>query len=308
MKIVFMGTPSFAVTVLRALVENGYRPAAVVTAPDKSRGRHGTPVPSDVGRAAMDEGIPVIRTPRIRDDADEVNALGADLIVTAAFGQIVPDSILTAPALGCLNVHASLLPAYRGASPIQHAILDGVPETGVTVMKMDSGLDTGDILTQKTVPVSPEDTAGTLSEKLAEEGAALLLSMLPAYAAGEIVPVPQPAESTTSYAGMIRKEDGRIRWEEDARQVGRRIRAMDPWPGAFTTLDGKTIRIFSAAVQDASAGDALPGTILETGKEGITAACGNGILRITEVQMEGKKRMTAAAFLAGARIRERKFV
>ena len=301
MKIVFMGTPELAATVLAALCGE-HEVICAVTNPDRPKGRKKTPLPSAVKAKAEELGIPVHTCARLRDPAETefICGLDADMIVVAAFGQIVPPQVLACPRFGCVNVHTSLLPAYRGAAPIQWAILDGCEKTGVTIMQMDEGLDTGEILAQSELAVSPQDTALTLTEKLAEEGGRLLLATIRLIEEGRAVRIPQPAESTTAYAGMIRKEMGTIRWDESAELIDRKIRAFTPWPGTATSYEGPPLKIFSAYA-DAEHGGVVPGTAHIQGNE-LFIAAGDRWMRIGEVQLAGKKRMSAADFLRGCRV------
>ncbi len=305
-KIVYMGTPDFAVPALKALVREGYRVTAVVTQPDKPKGRGKTLLPSPVKETALEYGIPVLQPRRVREEGflEILQQYEPDLIVVAAFGQIIPVSVLELPEFGCINIHASLLPKYRGAAPIQHAILDGEKETGVTIMQMGEGLDTGDILTKKAIPIRETDTAGSLFDTLAEEGAELLIRTLPSVFEGTAVREKQPEESPTAYASMIRKEHGLLDFGRSAEELERHIRGMDPWPGAFTHLDGKTLKVWKAAALSSAGKEAdgsvkEPGTILSADKDGILIACKEGSLLLTEIQLEGKKRMDSGAFLRG---------
>ena len=308
-KIIYMGTPDFAVPALKALIREGYLVTAVVTQPDKPKGRGKILMPSPVKEVALEYGIPVLQPRRVREEGffEILQQYGPDLIVVAAFGQIIPVSVLELPEFGCINIHASLLPKYRGAAPIQHAILDGEKETGVTIMQMGEGLDTGDILTQKIIPIRDTDTAGSLFDILAEEGAELLVRTLPSVFDGTVVREKQPEESTTAYASMIRKEQGILDFGRTARELERHIRGMDPWPGAFTHLNGKTLKVWKAfAEPDAKAwpdgARAEAGTILSADKDGIRIACADGALLLKEIQLEGKKRMETDAFLRGFHI------
>ena len=299
--IVYMGTPDFAVPALEALIQEGYHVAAVVTQPDKPKGRGKVLMPSPVKETALKYGIPVLQPKRVREEGffELLKSFAPDLIVVAAFGQIIPLSILEMPEFGCINIHASLLPEYRGAAPIQHAILDGKTETGVTIMQMGEGLDTGDIISVRKVPILLTDTGGSLFDKLAGEGAKLLMETLPSVLDGTAGRTPQPEESPTPYAAMIRKEMGSLGFERTAEELERHIRAMDPWPGAYTHLGGKTLKVWKArAFMDEETAE-KPGTVLSADKDGIRAACGRGVLSLTEVQLEGKKRMEADAFLRG---------
>ena len=221
--------------------------------------------------------------------------------MVVAFGQIIPQSILELPPYGCINVHASLLPKYRGAAPIQWAVIDGEPESGVTIMKMDTGLDTGDMITKVVVPIEKDETGGSLFDKLSEAGAKLLVDTLPSLADGTAVYEKQPEESPTPYAAMIQKQLGNIDWKRPAVEIERLIRGLNPWPSAFTKLNGKTLKIWSAQVLNESEKDAaaVPGTILSADAQGLCVKTGQGVLNITELQLEGKKRMDTPAFLRG---------
>ena len=225
-----------------------------------------------------------------------------DVIVVVAFGQIIPKEILDMPKYGCINVHASLLPAYRGAAPIQWAVMNGDEVSGVTIMKMDEGLDTGDMLTKVEVPLAADETGGSLFDKLAAAGAKLLVETLPKLEKGEVTPEKQPEISTTEYARMIKKEDGKIDWTKSAVEIERQIRAMSPWPSAFTFINGKTLKVWKASVLKTQAGK-VPGTVLAADKEGIQVACGQNVLVLHEVQLEGKKRMEVDAFLRGYQLK-----
>ncbi len=301
--VVFMGTPDFAAVILRRLAAAGYAITGVVTQPDRPKGRKKTPEMCDVKKAALELGLPVFQPERVRrpEALAEIRKMNPDLIVVAAFGQILPKELLEIPPLGCLNVHASLLPAYRGAAPIQYAILDGLSETGVTIMRMDVGLDTGDIISERRTAILDTDTGGSLFDRLADLGADLLIDTIPTVADGTAVYTPQPAESTTPYAKMITREMGRINWQESAEKIARKVRAFAPWPSAFTTLDGKNFKIWSGTASP-EGGSAAPGTILKADREGITVQCGEGTYTALEVQLEGKKRMKAEDFLRGFKI------
>ena len=305
MNIVFMGTPDFAVYSLRALAESEYSLTGVVTQPDRPKGRKKEPVWSPVKAEAVKYGIPVLQPVRVRRNPEAYEALremAPDLIVVAAFGQIIPKEILELPRFGCINVHASLLPAYRGAAPIQHAILDGAERTGVTIMQMSEGLDTGDMISSWETEIRPDDTGGSLFDRLAEEGAKLLLETLPSIFDGTAVRTPQPAESTTAYAAMITRESGRIDFKNSAARIERQVRAMNPWPAAWTTLDGKNLKIWKARAEAGpeAEGDVC-GSFSADPERGIAVRTGDGILFIEELQMEGRRRMTAKEFLRGRR-------
>ena len=293
-----MGSPEFAVPTLRALAET-YPVVGVVTQPDRPAGRGRKPTPPPVKQLALELGIPVMQPRRLRapEAFEQLQAWQPDLIVVAAYGQILRPNVLQLPRYGCINVHASLLPRWRGASPIQHAILHGDAETGITIMLMDEGMDTGPILTQETLPIAPDDTAGTLSPKLSALGARLLLKTLPGYLKGEIHPQPQPEEGVT-YAPLLKKEDGRLDFAEPAEALARRVRAFNPWPGTFTEWQGKLLKIHrshAAAQPSPGAGERL---VVE-GKPAIGA--GEGVLVLDEVQPAGKKPMPGEVFLRGAR-------
>ena len=300
MRVIFMGTPDFSVGALKALAENGYEIAGVVTQPDKPRGRGKASAMTPVKEAALELGLTVYQPSRVREQSfmDTVRALNPDVIVVSAFGQIIPKALLELPRYGCVNIHASLLPKYRGAAPIQWAVMDGEPVSGVTIMQMDEGLDTGDMLAKTEVPLEPDETGGSLFDKLSRAGADLLIRTLPALEQGTLTPEKQPLESPTAYARMIRKEDGRIDWNLEAEAIERRIRGLNPWPSAYTELTGKILKIWRAEVLPKESGQ-TPGTVTEAGKGGFCVQTGKGVLRLLEVQLEGKKRMDAQAFLRG---------
>ncbi len=304
LRIIFMGTPELAATILEALRrEPAFDLVGVVTQPDRPRGRNLQLQPSPVKAVAARAGLPLLQPEKARDERfiAELRRWQPDLIAVAAFGQILPQSILALPRYGCLNVHTSLLPKYRGAAPIQWAMLNDEPDTGVTIMKMDAGLDTGDIVTQATTPVRPEDTAETLHDRLAEIGAALLVRTIPDYVAGKIQPLPQRSDRA-SYAPKIKKEHGHIDWHSPARALWNRVRAFTPWPGAFTFLTGESsgtpqlLKIWEAEVVS---GSGAPGEVLRADKTGLVIGCGTGALRVTALQREGGRRMSAQEFLAG---------
>lgn len=299
MNIVFMGTPDFAAGILKAILDNGYTVTGVVTQPDRPKGRKKELCPCPVKELAVSYGLRVFQPKRVRNEeaVAEIADMKPDLIVVAAFGQILPKELLELPPLGCVNVHASLLPAYRGAAPIQQAIIDGCDKTGVTIMQMDVGLDTGDIISVRECPISPEETGGSLFNKLAVIGAELLVDTLPDIESGKAVRIPQPEENV-SYVKMFKKEDGRIDWTESADAICRKVRGFDPWPSAFTTLDGKNFRIFKAHVEEPEAkGEA--GAIFTNGAGRMLIQTGSGYVCPDEVQIEGKKRMKTSDFLRG---------
>jgi methionyl-tRNA formyltransferase len=301
--VIFMGTADLACASLKALCrEPSLRVIAVVSQPDKPKGRDLKLQPPPVKQVAAAGGIPVLQPLRARDAGfiEQLRGLQPDVIVVAAYGQILPQEILDLPRFGCVNVHTSLLPKYRGAAPIQWAILNDEPVTGVSIMKMDAGMDTGPSLAQVTTPISPDDNAQTLHDRLADLGGELLVKTIPDYVAGSITPRPQPAEGAT-YARKITKEDGRIDWTQPARAIWNRIRGLTPWPGAFTNLaiQGRPalLKIWSAQVVPEESGE--HGTVLRADRQGIVVACGAQALRVSELQREGGRRLAAHEFLAG---------
>ncbi len=308
MQIVYMGTPDFAVGPLEAIIRAGHEVTAVVTQPDRPRGRSGQLSPGPVKEAAMRHGIPVFQPAKLRkpEAVEELKSYPADAYVVAAFGQILSQEVLNVPKYGCINIHASLLPHLRGASPIQHAILQGDAESGVTIMQMDAGIDTGDILMQEAVPIADDETGGSLFDKLAGLGSELIVRALPLIEAGTLTPVPQD-ESKADHVGMLNKSMGEIDFGLSAVEIERRIRGLDPWPGAFTRLEGKQLKIWKANVMSTESVKgiihedpaAVPGTILSVDKDAAYVACGDGTLALREIQVEGKKRMLTADFLKG---------
>lgn len=306
MKIVYMGTPDFAVAPLAALVENGYEVEAVITQPDKPKGRGKTMMPTPVKEEALKHEIPVLQPVKVRDPefVEKLKSLAPDIIVVAAFGQIIPKSILDMPKFGCINIHASLLPKYRGAAPIQQAVIDGEKESGVTIMKMGMGLDTGDMISQAVVTLSEDETGGSLFDRLAETGASLLIQTIPSIENGTATYTKQPEESPTPYAAMITKKMGLLDFSRNAEVLERLVRGMNPWPSAYTYLNNKTLKVWKAVVEDAESGKVAPGTIVGVDKKGIHVACGEKILVLQEVQLEGKKRMETDAFLRGYQVTE----
>ncbi|MDO5538799.1 MAG: methionyl-tRNA formyltransferase [Eubacteriales bacterium] len=302
MRVVFMGTPDFATGTLKALLESKHEVAAVYSQPDKPRGRgkemQFTPV-KEVAAAAQ---VPVYQPVKVKDPEviQQLKEICPDVIVVVAFGQIIPAEILRLPKFGCVNVHASLLPKYRGAAPIQWAVINGEKKSGVTTMKMDTGLDTGDMLLKKELELAFYETGGSLFDKLSAVGAELLLETLDKLEKGEVVPVSQPKESPTAYAAMLTKKTGNIDWNKGAVEIERLIRGLNPWPSAYTHLGGKTLKIWKASVKDSGKYETeTPGTITEVTKQKIGVQTGDGLLYIEELQLEGKKRMPADAFLRG---------
>ena len=304
LRIIFFGTAELACASLKGLVQSRpvFEVIAVVTQPDRPKGRELKLQPPPVKTEALRWALPILQPERAREPGfvQALSLLAPDLIVVAAYGQILPRSILDLPVSGCLNVHTSLLPKYRGAAPIQWAILNDEPETGVTIMKMDPGLDTGDILVWKSTPIHPADNAQTLHDRLAALGAELLVAMIPDYVAGKISPRKQPEEGA-SYARKITKEDGHLDWKAPARALWNRIRAFTPWPGAFAFLPGGTkprlLKIWEAELLESSAGQ--PGEVVRSDCDGIVVACGDQALRILTLQLEGGRRLKARDFLAG---------
>lgn len=315
MRLIFMGAPQFAVPTLEALAEarapgrlvpDGLEIAAVVTRPDKPAGRGQGVVMTPVKQRALALGLPVWQPGLLRRPAnlEELRRLAPDVIVVAAFGQILRREVLELPRFGCINVHASLLPRHRGASPITAAILAGDAETGVTIMQMDEGLDTGPMLARRSIPIAPDDTTGTLGEKLSHLGAALLLDTLPQWFAGALTPQPQD-EARATYTQLLKKEDGIIDWQVPAEELARQVRAYIPWPGTATTWRGKTLKIVQAAALEPAAlaeEDEPPGKVsVQTinGVRALVVRCGQGFLRLDVIQLEGKRALHADEFVRG---------
>ena len=299
-RVLFYGSPDFAVPTLRALIESPYRPVAVVTQPDARAGRGRSLRPPPVKELAAEHGIPALQPSRLWDGAAiaQIASLKPDLQIVAAYGQIIPVEILDLPKHGTLNVHASLLPRWRGASPISAAILHGDEETGVTIMLVDETEDTGDILRQRATAVGPSEHAGELSDRLAEMGAGLLLETIPDWLDGSITPLPQDSALATR-ARRVKKQQGRIDWASDAAQIARHVRAYTPWPAAATTLGKSAIRITEAVEMEVESSDE-PGTILGDG-ETIDVATGSGVLAVNRLQRAGKRELSAEEFSRGTR-------
>ena len=300
MKVVFMGTPDFAVNTLAAIIEAGHEVAAVVTQPDKARGRSGELKMPPVKELAVEHNLKVYQPVKIKDsDMEEVlREINPDVIVVVAFGQILPKSILELPKYGCVNVHASLLPKYRGAAPIQWAVIDGEEYSGVTTMQMDVGVDTGDMLMVEKYKLAEDETGGSLFERLAVLGAKLLVKTLDGLEKGTIIPVKQGVGAT--HAAKLDKQTGLIDFSKSAVEIERLIRGLNPWPSAYTGLNGKTIKIWKASVdKDGKAG---AGEIYSVDKNSFSVGTAEGGLVITEVQLEGKKRMSVHDFLLGTNI------
>jgi methionyl-tRNA formyltransferase len=303
-RVVFMGTPDFAVPTLMALADaSAVDVVGVITQPDRRAGRGQRLLLSSVKQAALARDLPLFqpRSLRTAEAMAQLVTWAPDVIVVAAFGQILRQDVLELPPFGCLNVHASLLPRWRGATPIPAAILAGDKITGVTIMQMDVGLDTGPILAQREEPVEPEDTWETLEPRLAQLGAELLVETLPPFLAGELLPQPQPAEGAT-YAGQLSKDDGLIDWSRPAVELDRQVRAFHPWPGAFTKLRGERLKLVRVVALPDWRGDAPPGTVFALNGETVVAvATGEGALRLDEVQLAGRRSMDISSFLCGQR-------
>lgn len=300
MRIVFMGTPEFAVPSLEALIESDDEVVALVSQPDKPSGRGRKPAPPPTKLLAQERGILVLQPSSIRTDEflEKLRELNPDLICVVAYGKILPKTILDTPRLGCINVHASLLPGYRGAAPINWAIVRGEKVTGVTTMMMDEGMDTGDVLLQREIVIDDQETGDTLSKKMSLLGAELLIETIGLLKRGELKHQKQD-ESKATYAPMIKKEDGRIDWKKPALEIRNLVRGMLPWPGAFTSLSGKLLKIYCVRI---SQGDGKPGEVLSSEPGVLRVATGSGAVDILELQIEGGKRLDSRAFLAGRKI------
>lgn len=305
MKVVFMGTPDFAVGTLEKIIEAGHEVIAVVTQPDKPKGRGGAVQMSPVKETALAHNLKVFQPVKIRNDEQfisEIRSLAPDVIVVVAFGQLLTKEILDIPKHGCINVHASLLPAYRGAAPIQWAVIDGLEETGVTTMLMNEGLDTGDIILQSKLTLDKKETGGSLFDRLSVEGANLLVKTLKLLEENKATFIKQD-DSKSNYAKMLSKSLGEIDFKKDAIEIERLIRGLNPWPSAYTHLNGKTLKIWDADVENNVCGEEFPnGSICKITKDTFYIKCGNGCLKVNEVQLEGKKRMASDAFLRGCQL------
>jgi methionyl-tRNA formyltransferase len=304
LRVVFMGTPEFACPTLQKLLDRGEDVIAVVTQPDRPKGRGQKMVPPPVKDLAEKNGIPVLQPQKVRapEFIEILKGMNPDLIVVVAFGQILPKALLDIPKYGCINVHASLLPRYRGAAPLNWCIINGETETGVTTMLMDEGLDTGAMLLKKVTPIDPEEDTRSLHDRLSALGADTLSETLDMLAAGGLNPVKQD-DSLSCYAPMLKKEHGLIDWNREPAAIKNMVRGMSPWPCAFTWLDGKLVKIFKVRVDTPKGREAAaPGTVLSAGKEGIEVACDGGVIIIDELQLEGRKRLSAGDFLAGCKI------
>ena len=304
MKVIFMGTPDFSVGTLEALVEAGHEVVLAVTQPDKPKGRGKEMQFTPVKECALKYNIPVYQPRRVREAEciEELRKYEADIMVVVAFGQILPKEILEMTTYGCVNVHASLLPKYRGAAPIQWSIIDGEEVTGVTTMQMNEGLDTGDMLLKVEIPIEEKETGGSLHDKLAAAGAKLCVETLVGLEEGTITAIPQ-GETTTSYAKMLDKQLGNIDWSKSAIEIERLIRGLSPWPSAYTDWNGKVMKIWDAkVVRDTIEGKV--GSIVKVEKDAFFVQTGDGLLKVCELQIPGKKRMDAGAFLRGYQIKE----
>ncbi len=298
MRLVFAGTPRFAATALEALIRSEHQVVLVMTRPDAAAGRGLKTVPSEVKRLAIEHGLAVFQPASLREPAavEQVRGCGADVMVVAAYGLILPPSVLAAFPRGCINIHASVLPRWRGAAPIQHALLAGDSETGISIMRMDEGLDTGPVYLTETIRIAADETAATLHDKLSDLGARTIVPALAGIASGELQPQAQPADGAT-YANKITKAQARIHWNRPAAEIERAIRAFDPFPGAFSHLDEQLIKIWAARL--AADVSRQPGEVSAATQDGIVVACGSGALRLTELQRQGGKRLSAAEFLRG---------
>ena len=297
LRIIFMGTPEFACPTLQRLIDRGENLIAVVTQPDRPKGRGQKPEPPPVKTVAERHGIAVFQPTKVRtpESIEHIRELAPDLVVVVAFGQILPQRLLDVPRFGCVNVHASLLPRYRGAAPLNWVLINGETETGVTTMHMDAGLDTGDMLLVKRTPIDPDEDARSLHDRMSLLGAEALTETLDLLIAGKLVPEKQN-DAQTCYAPLLKKETGEIDWRKKPLEINNLVRGVTPWPGAFTWLNGMYLKIFKVRTAD-SAGE--PGVVLASGREGIEVACSGGSVIIEELQLEGKKRLPARNFLAG---------
>ena len=302
MKAVFMGTPDFSVPVLDALVKAGHEVLAVVTQTDKPKGRGKEMQPTPVKEAALKHNIPVYQPLKVREEefVEKLKEMNPEVIVVVAYGQVLPKSILDIPKYGCINVHASLLPKYRGAAPIQRVVLDGEKVTGVTTMYMDEGLDTGDMLLKEEITLDEKETYGSLHDRLKELGGPIAVKTLKALEGGTAVRIKQNDEEA-NYAKMIKKSMGKIDFNDEAVVIERLIRGMNPWPSAYTSFNGKTLKIWDADVIEKEY-DGVPGEIVEIDKDSFVIKTGKGALKILSLQLEGKKRMDTDAFLRGVKI------
>ena len=305
MRVIFMGTPDFATGTLEEIVKAGHEVAGVVTQPDKPKGRGKTMMPTPVKETALKYNLPVYQPKKVREPefVELLRSLKPDVMVVAAFGQIITKEILEMPKHGCINVHASLLPAYRGAAPIQWAVINGDKESGVTIMQMDEGIDTGDMIEKAVVPIAEDETGGSLFDKLSHTGAKLCVKVLRDLEEGTAVREKQPEESTTPYAKMIDKKMGEVDWKKSAKEIEQLIRGLNPWPSAYTKVHGKTLKLWRAKVL-LETSQMNPGQIVKVTKDSLAVQTGQGMLEIQELQLEGKKRMDTSSFLRGYTLAE----
>ncbi|ERS85363.1 methionyl-tRNA formyltransferase [Marinobacter sp. C1S70] len=301
MRIVFAGTPDFAATALKTLLNAGYDIVGVYTQPDRPAGRGRKLMPSPVKQVALDTGIPVYQPVSLKPEEaqQELASLQPDVMIVAAYGLILPKAVLNIPTHGCLNIHASLLPRWRGAAPIQRAIAAGDAETGITIMQMDEGLDTGDMLLKTSTPIHASDTGGSLHDRLADIGGKAIVQAMERLANGELTPEPQN-DADANYAHKLSKEEGHIDWSRSAQEIERLIRAFNPWPGTFTDLGEQRIRLHHATALEQSS-DKAPGTVVSREREGVEVACGTGTLRITSVQLPGSKAQSINDLINGGK-------
>lgn len=305
MRVIFMGTPDFAIGTLEEIVKAGHEVVGVVTQPDKPKGRGKTMMPTPVKETALKYNLPVYQPRKVREPefVELLRSLKPDVMVVAAFGQIITKEILEMPKYGCINVHASLLPAYRGAAPIQWAVINGDKESGVTIMQMDEGIDTGDMIEKAVVPIAEDETGGSLFDKLSHTGAKLCVKVLKDLEEGTAVGKKQPEESTTPYAKMIDKKMGEVDWKKSAKEIEQLIRGLNPWPSAYTKVHGKTLKLWKAKVL-LETSQMKPGQIVKVTKDSLAVQTGQGMLEIQELQLEGKKRMDTSSFLRGYALAE----
>lgn len=305
MRVIFMGTPDFATGTLEEIVKAGHEVVGVVTQPDKPKGRGKTMMPTPVKETALKYNLPVYQPRKVREPefVELLRSLKPDVMVVAAFGQIITKEILEMPKYGCINVHASLLPAYRGAAPIQWAVINGDKESGVTIMQMDEGIDTGDMIEKAVVPIAEDETGGSLFDKLSHTGAKLCVKVLKDLEEGTAVGEKQPEESTTPYAKMIDKKMGEVDWKKSAKEIEQLIRGLNPWPSAYTKVHGKTLKLWKAKVL-LETSQMKPGQIVKVTKDSLAVQTGQGMLEIQELQLEGKKRMDTSSFLRGYALAE----
>lgn len=302
MKIIFAGTPEFAATALEALLAKAFEVVAVLTQPDRPSGRGMKPKASPVKQLAEQHGLPVLQPTTLKDEAIQniLSTYQAEVMVVAAYGLILPQAVLDLPKYGCLNIHASLLPRWRGAAPIQRAILAGDTETGVTIMQMDAGLDTGDMLLKKNCTILPRDTASTLHDKLATLGAEAIVEALPLLALGKLARVAQD-DTQATYAAKLTKLEAQIDWTRDALEIERAVRAYNPFPAASTIMNGLPVKIWQASLADNA--HQSPGTVISVGREGIIVGCGQGALRLEILQRQNARALPAAQFIQGVAIK-----